>query len=310
MNTRTLTGHLAAFGAYAIFGFNILFCKDISNEGGLPPFALFSFRAFGAVVLFWGISFIQSFLSKKKADPRLKTQPPKRDLFAMCGASLLGLVIPQLTFLKAITVTTPIDLAVTQSITPIMTMFVAAIFLKEPITFKKAGGVMLSFCGIVWLILQSASLGGGADHTEPIGIALVVLNSLSFALYLGIYRPLISRYDVITLMKWMFLFALIISLPFSIGSIVSIPYASIPTQVWWEVGYLIFFATFVAYFLIPIGQQRIRPTLVSMYNYLQPIIATILGIAWGMDILTWSKVLAALAVLSGVAIVNRSRAKG
>jgi drug/metabolite transporter (DMT)-like permease len=79
--------------------------------------------------------------------------------------------------------------------------------------------------------------------------------------------------------------------------------------VWWEVAYLIFFATFVAYFLIPIGQQRIRPTLVSMYNYLQPIIACVVGVWLGMDRLTWMKVLAAVLVFVGVAVVNRSRAR-
>ena len=107
----------------------------------------------------------------------------------------------------------------------------------------------------------------------------------------------------------MFLFALIVSLPFSAGQIVALDYAAVPAKVWWEVGYLIIFATFVAYFLIPLGQQRIRPTLVSMYGYLQPIIASAVGIAVGMDRLTWMKLLAALAVFAGVAIVNRSRAR-
>lgn len=298
MNRQQLIGHLSAAGAYAIFGFNIIFCKDIANDGGLTPIALFAYRAVGATLLFWALSLF----TKKEPVPR-------KDLLAMLGAALLGLVIPQMTFLVAVGMTTPIDLAVTQSITPIMTMFVAALFLKEPITWKKASGVTLSFIGIVWLILQSKGLGGGADHTEPLGVALVVLNAFSFACYLGIFRPLISRYSVVTLMKWMFLFALIVTLPFSIQDLVTTNYAAVPTQVWWEVAYLMVFATFIAYFLIPIGQQRIRPTLVSMYNYLQPIIATVVGIAMGMDRLTWSKLLAALFVLVGVAIVNRSRAK-
>ena len=221
---------------------------------------------------------------------------------------MLGLVIPQMTFLTAITMTAPIDLSVVQSMTPIMTMFVAAIFLKEPITWKKAGGVALSFAGVLWLIFQSTHAAGPVQ-TRPMGILLTITNALCFALYLGICRPVIQRYSVVTLMKWMFLFALIVSLPFSAGQIVALDYAAVPAKVWWEVGYLIIFATFVAYFLIPLGQQRIRPTLVSMYGYLQPIIASAVGIAVGMDRLTWMKLLAALAVFAGVAIVNRSRAR-
>ena len=297
MNRRQLIGHLACFGAYAIFGLNIIFCKDIANLGELSPVVLFTFRAFCAGALFWIISLFTS-----------KEPVPTKDLLGMVGASVIGLVLPQMTFLYAISMTAPIDLSVVNSITPIMTMFVAAIFLKEPITWRKAGGVALSFVGVVWLIYQS-NHAGGVEHSSPMGIALVILNALCFALYLGICRPIIQRYNVVTLMKWMFLFAFIIILPFSIKGVVGLNYASIPSSIWWEVAYLIFFATFVAYFLIPIGQQRIRPTLVSMYNYLQPIIACVIGVYLGMDRLTWMKVVAAILIFAGVAIVNQSRAR-
>lgn len=295
---RQLIGHLASFGAYAIFGLNIVFCKDIANQGELSPIFLFTLRAFCAGLLFWMLGL---FTRREKV--------PAIDLLRMAGAALLGLVIPQMTFLTAITMTAPIDLSVVQSMTPIMTMFVAAIFLKEPITWKKAGGVALSFAGVLWLIFQSTHAAGPVQ-TRPLGIVLTITNALCFALYLGICRPVIQRYSVVTLMKWMFLFAFLVSLPFSAKQVVALDYAAVPAKVWWEVGYLIIFATFVAYFLIPIGQQRIRPTLVSMYGYLQPIIASAVGIAIGMDRLTWMKLLAAVCVFAGVAIVNRSRARG
>ena len=100
----------------------------------------------------------------------------------------------------------------------------------------------------------------------------------------------------------------IVSLPFALPRIVVTDFAAVPAHVWWEVAFLVFFATFVAYFLIPIGQQRIRPTLVSMYGYLQPIIAIGVAIATGMDSLTVTKIVAALLVFAGVYIVNQSRA--
>ena len=294
---RQLIGHLASFGAYAIFGLNIVFCKDIANEGELSPIFLFTLRALCAGALFWILGL---FTRKEKV--------PAADLLRMAGAAMLGLVIPQMTFLTAITMTAPIDLSVVQSMTPVMTMFVAAIFLKEPITWKKAGGVALSFTGVLWLIFQSTHAAGPVQ-TRPLGIVLTITNALCFALYLGICRPVIQRYSVVTLMKWMFLFAFVVSLPFSAGQMVTLDYGAVPAKVWWEVGYLILFATFIAYFLIPLGQQRIRPTLVSMYGYLQPIIASAVGIAIGMDRLTWMKLLAAISIFAGVAIVNRSRAR-
>ena len=133
-------------------------------------------------------------------------------------------------------------------------------------------------------------------------------NGLSFSAYLGIFRPLIQKYKVITFMKWMFLSALLISLPLSAGKLMLTDFSVITTEVWLEIGFLILFATFVCYFLIPFGQKSIRPTIVSMYAYLQPIIAAIFSIWTGMDSLTWQKILAIIFVFGGVALVTRSRA--
>jgi drug/metabolite transporter (DMT)-like permease len=297
LNKSTLTGHLACFGAYCIFGFNIVCCKNISNAHVMTPMDLLCFRAAGATLLFWILSL---FMPKEKV--------PLNDLWKIFIASMLGLFLTQWSFLKAITMTTSIDTSITNTCTPILTMIVAAIVLKEPITFKKVGGILVSLAGVLILVFNSVGLGGGASETKPLGIVLVVVNGLTFALYLGIFRPLISKYNVVTFMKWMFLFALLLSLPFSWGGLMRLDPAAVTPQVGWEIAFVIVFATFVAYFLIPLGQKRLRPTLVSMYSYLQPMIAAGVSIAIGMDAFTWQKALAALLVFGGVALVSRSRA--
>jgi drug/metabolite transporter (DMT)-like permease len=235
-------------------------------------------------------------------------QVPPRDLLKLFGAGILGLLLPQLTFLHAIELTTPVDLSIMSTTTPIFTMFIAAIFLKEPITWKKALGVAMSFGGIVWLILQSTTGATGPSETQPLGIVYCFANYIVFATYLGTCRNLIARYSVVTSMKWMFLAAFVVSLPFALPHLPETDFAAVPGKVWWEIGYMIFFSTFLAYYLIPVGQKRIRPTLVSMYGYLQPIIAIAVAIWAGMDRITPTKVVAALAVFTGVWIVNQSRA--
>ena len=294
---RVTIGHLASAAAYIIFGFNVVVCRDIAIDGHVAPIVLFSMRALAAGALFWLVSLF---------GPRERV--PWRDLLRLAGAGVLGLFLPQLTFLHAIAHTTPVDLSVMSTTTPIFTMFVAAIFLREPITWKKAVGVALSFGGILWLILQSTFSSGGPSQTEPVGILFCFANYIVFALYLGTCRPLIARYSATTSMKWMFLFSFLLSLPFSLPQLPVTCFSAVPARVWWEIGYMIFFSTFLAYWLIPIGQQRIRPTLVSMYGYLQPIIAVAVAIWAGMDRLTPTKVVAALLVFAGVWVVNRSRA--
>lgn len=297
MKHDQLFGHLAVAGAYTIFGLNIVFCKDIANAEAVSPILLFTLRAIGAAALFWLLSLFQP-----------KEPIARGDIGLIMLASFVGLFVPQLTFLKAMTLSATIDASVMHTLSPIFTMFFAFFFLKEPITWKKALGVAISFGGVLLLIFNSVHATGGIEQTAPLGFVMLVLNSLSFALYLGAFRKLISRYSVVTFMKWTFLFALLLSLPFSARELVTTDFAAIPHNVLWEIAYLVFFATFVAYFLIPYGQKRIRPTLVSMYTYLQPIIAAVVSIITDLDVLTWQKLLATLLVFAGVALVMRSRA--
>ena len=292
-------GHIACFMAYAIFGFNIIVTKNISDMHLISPFALFTFRAFGATILFWLISY---FLPKENIE--------KSDYKKIFMASMLGLFLTQMTFLEGILITTSLDASIISPLVPIFTMLVAAVALKEPITLKKAGGVVLGFLGVVLLILNSVGVSSnGVAQTQPLGVLLLVLNNVFFALYLGIFRPLISKYSVVTFMKWMFLFSLMVSLPFTIKEIVELEYVSIPFSYYISLAYLIVFATCIAYYLIPFGQKRLRPTVVSLYTYLQPLIASVMSIYLGMDRLTWQKILAAFLVVIAVLLVNRSRAK-
>lgn len=291
-----ISGHIACFVAYAIFGVNIIVCKDLTGGHLISPIAIFTLRSLGAGFLFWMLSL---FFPKEKVD--------KKDFLKIFAAAFLGYFMTQLTFLMAIPDVTPMHCSIMSSMSPIYTMFIAAIVLKEPLSWQKASGVLLSLCGIIFLILNNASGASGVSESRLSGLFLMFLNSLSFSLYLGIFKPVIAKYSVVTFMKWIFLFSALMSLPLSFKEVFSFRWTLIPAAQLWELGYLIFFATFMAYFLIPYGQKRIRPTLVSMYSYIQPIIATVISIIIGMDILTWQKVLAASMVFAGVFVVSRSR---
>lgn len=305
MTTSTATGHLASFASYAIFGLNIVMCKDIANSDVLSPYGLFFLRALGATLLFWISSL---FIKQEKV--------PGKDMLQILCASFIGLLLPQLTFLIGIREASSIDSSLISTLSPIFTMFFAAYFIKEPITWKKIIGVVISFAGVTFLIFNSLyHKGNAATHTTPTGMILLFANCFTFALYLGAFKPLIAHYNVITFMKWMFLFTLIMSLPFCLTDTMSfITYVSSQpaitnhlTAIIWEITYVVVFATYFAYLLIPIGQKRIRPTLVSMYSYIQPVIAVVISVIIGMDHLTWIKDLAIIMIFLGVAIVNRSR---
>lgn len=295
---NSITGHLSALIAYSIFGFNIIVCKDLTSDGLIPPLGIFTLRSLVAGALFWLVSL---FRPKEKIE--------RKDYLHIFMASMLGFMTCQVTFLVGLPYITPLDCSVMTAMAPIYTMIVAAIVIKEPITFQKAGGVILSFAGIIYLIVSRVATPGGVAVTTPFGIFMIVLNVLSFSMYLGIYKPLIAKYSVVTFMKWIFLFSAIVATPLSINGLINVDWTGIPAVQYAELSYLIICATFISYFLIPVAQRRIRPTLISMYSYVQPIIAIAVSIAIGMDTLTWQKVLATALVFGGLVIVSYSRSR-
>ena len=297
-NKNSITGHLSALIAYSIFGFNIIVCKDLTSDGLIPPLGIFTLRSLVAGGLFWLASMFQP---KEKID--------RKDYIKIFMASMLGFFTCQVTFLVGLPYITPMDCSVMTAMAPIYTMITAAIVIKEPISLQKAGGVLLSFAGIIYLIITRVATPGGAAETTPFGIFMIVLNVLSFSMYLGIYKPLIAKYSVVTFMKWIFLFSAIVATPLSIKGLINVDWAGIPAVQYAELSYLIICATFISYFLIPVAQRRIRPTLISMYSYVQPIIAIAVSIAIGMDTLTWQKVLATALVFGGLVIVSYSRSR-
>lgn len=292
----SIAGHAAAFIAYAIFGFNIIVCKDLTSGNLIPPLGIFTLRSIIAGGLFWLVSL---FLPKEKVD--------KKDYIRIFAASMLGFLTCQVTFLVGIPHITPMDCSILTAMSPIYTMGIAALVIKEPITMQKAGGVAISFAGIIYLIVSRVTAPGGVTESTPFGIIMIILNSLSFSMYLGIFKPLISKYSAVTFMKWIFLFSACVSAPLSLKGLINVNWTEIPSAQYAELAYLIICATFVTYFLIPVAQKRIRPTLISMYSYIQPIIAIIISIVIGMDVLTWQKILAAAMVFGGVIIVSYSR---
>ena len=293
-NTRSaIIGNLACFIAYLIFGFNIIFCKNIADCGLVSPMSLYLMRALGALALFWLISLFT---------PRESIE--LRDMWKVAVASLLGLFLTQLTFLKAVTLTTALDISILSLLSPIMALLVAVAFRREKITVGGVVGLAISFFGVLFLVLNTVSIRSGAAHTSLGGIVLMLVNTLSFASYIVLFKRTIKKYSVVTFMKWMFLFSTLYALPFGLKGLFEVDYAALTPSIVWQILFVVVCSTFISYFLIPIGQKRLHPVLLCMYTYVQPIVAMAISLAAGMDTMTWGKALATVLVFAGVSIVN------
>ena len=296
MKFANIKGHVAMLGANTMWGLMAPVAKMVMAAGLVSPLLMTNFRIVGAALLFWTASL---FVPDEKVPPR--------DLLLLAGAAMLGILFNQGCYVFGVGYTSPGEASIITTTMPIWVMLLAAVILGEPITLKKVGGIVLGASGALILVL--GSVGSGARGDNPVlGDLLVLTAQLSYALYLTFYRNFIRKYSVVTLMKWMFTFAAIALLSVSSGQLMSADWSEFTMREIAGVGYVVFFATFIAYICIMIGQKNLRPTLVGMYNYVQPIVASCVGMWLGLDSFNVSKVIAVALIFSGVFLVTISKA--
>ncbi len=265
----------------------------------IGPSGFIFYRVFGATILFW---IVHRFISKEKI--KREDYP----LFIQCA--LLGVAMNQLFFFNGLNLTTPINSSVIMTSNPILVLVASAIILKERITLTKAVGVGLGLFGAVALIalpffIGRSSFGWSAGNS--LGDLMILINALSYGLYLISVKPLMKKYEAMTVIKWVFTFGCVMVFPFGYDQALEVDWAGMPPRILWGVAYVIVGVTFLVYFLNVFAMKTVSPSVVSAYIYLQPVLAGILSIALGMEKLHWIQVVAALLIFSGVYLVSIRR---
>ena len=297
MASAKIKGHLSMLMANVLWGLMSPVAKFVLSSGIIAPLLLTDFRVSGAALLFWILSLFMPY-----------ERVPWQDLLRLAGAGMLGILLNQGCFIFGVGLTSPGEASLITTTMPMWVMLLAYIILGEPITGKKVGGIVLGASGALILVLSGrAGISGGENPT--LGDLLVLGAQLSYALYLTLYRNFIRKYSLVTLMKWMFTFATAVAIPVSLPTILSTDFSSVTPAMWGGAAYVVVGGTFVAYIGIMTGQKTLRPTVVGMYNYVQPIVATAVGISVGMDKFSMLKGIAVVLIFSGVYLVTISRAK-
>lgn len=289
-------GHLAMLGANMMWGLMSPVAKMVFATGVVAPVVMVDFRVAGAALLFWLTSL---FLPREHV--------PAGDILRLAGAGMLGVLFNQGFFIVGVSLTSPGEASLVTTTMPMWVMLLAWLILREPITAKKAGGIVLGAVGAIILIAGNGAQVRGSS--PALGDVIVLLAQLCYALYLTLYRNFIRKYSLVTLMKWMFLSAAVVALPASTPWLAAMDWRAVSPLEWSGITYVVIFGTFIAYICIMIGQKRLRPTLVGMYNYVQPIVATVTGICLGLDAFTPLKAIAIILIFSGVWLVTISKAK-
>ncbi len=273
-----------------IYGVSFTIAKEVMPQY-VKPFGFILLRVFGATLLFWMASFLI-----KKEEIILK------DYLRIFVAAIFGVALNMLTFFKGLSLTTPISGAVMMVTTPILVLTFASIFLKEKATTKKIVGIIIGLIGAVFLIAYGKTFGGG--NNEFLGNFLVFINAASYALYLILVKNLTKRYHPLTFAKWLYLFGLMLVIPFGIGELQQVDFASMSTVIYLKIIYIVVFTTFITYLFNLLAIKKLKPTTVSIFIYLQPVIATVYALAVKSDRLNSIKIIATLLIFVGVYLVS------
>ena len=293
---QPLIAHLSILMACVIWGLMSPLGKDAMTHG-LDGTSMVLLRVVGGAVLFW----ISSLFAKRE-------RVPLRHVLLFAGAAVFGIVFNQCGFIIGLSITSPINASIVTTSMPIFAMLLSALILKEPLTSKKVLGVLLGCSGALMLILTSAA--HGSDKVGDIRGDLCCLGAqFSYALYLSVFNRFVKQYSVVTVNKWMFLWATVMLMPFLAPHTAEMLRQPLPLKTVLEASYIVFFGTFVGYLLIVKAQQILRPTVVSVYNYMQPIVAVTVSVLTGIGIMKWTHALATVLVFSGVSLVTKSKSR-
>ena len=292
MSKRSLALLGATFVAL-IYGANFTIAKDVMPTY-VQPYAFILIRVIGASILFWSLTF---FGPKEKI--------ALQDFPRIIAASLFGVVINQLSFFKGLSYTSPISASVIMVTAPIVVLILSAILLREKIEFKKVLGILIGLTGTSILILYGKDIGDSTNAS--LGNFLVFVNASSYAVYLIIVKKLISKYHAFTFIKWIYTFGLVFTLPFAFEEFKVIQWDNIPTNIYYNIGFVVLFTTFFAYLINLMAMKELKPTTLSVFIYLQPLFATIIAISLQKDELNNVKLISALLIFIGVYLVTQKK---
>lgn len=284
--------HLALFFANLIYAFTFTFAKDVMPDT-IQPIGFILVRVTGAMILFQIIHRIWI---------REKVNPKDYGILILCG--LFGVAINMMLFFKGLNYTTPIHAAVTMTSAPIIVFILAIIFHGEKKLPLRIVGVILGAIGAVVLAVYGRKLETGNPNLA-LGNLLVFINACSYAVYLTIVKPLMSRYHFLTIMKWVFTIGFVVVLPFGFRDVQAVEWAHISNKIWSEIAFVVIGTSFFAYMLNIYALKRLRASTVGFYIYLQPVLATLIALLLGSDKLDPIKILAALIIFIGVYLVGR-----
>jgi drug/metabolite transporter (DMT)-like permease len=301
MKFQDWKAHLALFFVNTLYGASHVLAKGVMPDF-LTPSVFILFRVLGATLLFWIVKLILPIQKIEKKDFLL---------LAICG--LFGVAINQLCFFYGLNLSSAINSGIIMTTNPILVIILAYFLIKEKITISKIAGILIGAAGAILLTLAGSS--GKGDSL--LGDLFLFTNALSYAIYLVIAKPLMKKYNPLTVITYVFTFGLgfVLLFPPTLTEVFQTDFQKISLEIWAKIAYVVVGVTFLTYLLTMYGLKYLSPSVSSAYIYFQPVLViffafflSYIGFAEDYtDTITWQKGVYMFLIFVGVWLTTRKQ---
>lgn len=290
--SRQLRAHLSVLLANLIYGANYSIAKGVMPEF-VKPFGFIIIRVWVAALLFM-----------LSAQVLFREKIKRSDWPLFIGCAVFGVAINQLLFFKGLSLTSPINSGLIMVTNPIFVLIGSAMVAREKITLLKVLGILCGLSGAVLLILYGQQFSSSVSDT--LGDICILFNSLSYAVYLVMVRPLMKRYHPVTIMQVVFLIGSLLVLPFGLEEFTMIRWETFGLNTWMATAFVVIGTTFFAYLFNTLALRELSANMVSVYIYLQPLLAAGFAMLLGKDIPNVLHLISAALIFTGIWLTMRS----
>lgn len=292
--TGALIGNGCILIATIFWGMNVAVTKALIPDW-MTADGISAVRLIGGAVLMWIVSLF------------VKDKPIEHsDWLKLALGGAVGLFAFIYLFVTSLRYGNAIDISIIMTLPPVFVIVIEILFFHRRPSWLEYLGILVSFAGAVVVILS----GGSDTHSgsdKLLGDLLAIASTICYAFYLVILEGPTKKYRPSNMLRWVFLFASVPAL-FLIPGMNKEPILTTTHVVpWLEIGFILLCPTFISYFLVQPAIKRIGSELVSLYQYLLPVFATLTAVLMGIDSLKWLQVLAMVVIVAGMVLTNLAK---
>ena len=226
----------------------------------------------------------------------------REDAWRLVGYAILGVVINQTLFLAGLSLTSAHVAAILITAVPVFALAGAIVVGRERATAAKFAGIGLALTGAL-LVVGGEGFAGAMKSF--LGDLLIICNSLSYAMYLVLSKPMMARVSARRVVGRMFALGAFLMIPIAVWPLCHERWSAIPMRSWIALLLVIAGPTVSAYLLAAWALRHADASLVAAYSYLQPVITAVLAWFFLGEHIRSIAIAAALLIFTGVWLAGR-----